>query len=292
MDFMCIKIKKIIKQFVEETKLGKEIELNIEEWKMKKILIIEASPRNGYCKAISDDILKQLGDIYELDLISLRDLNIDSCTGCSICLFAGSSKCPLRNDDVIIVLEKMMWADGIIFVVPNYSLGVPALLKNLFDRLAYLFHRPRLFHKVILPVIVQGVIGGKKIADYINKVMGYWGMNPVKGVVVTGGVYLNKEKSSQLIQKDKHTIGVGLKRFSQEINRTKVKSPSNLSLIVFRMARTSIKYGEDALPPDKAYYQKLGWFESNYYYDVKLNPFRKIVGICIDKIAKRMVMKV
>ena len=184
-----------------------------------------------------------------------------------------------------------MWAEGVIFIVPNYALGVPALLKNLFDRLAYVFHRPRLFNKVCLPIIVQGVIGGKKIADYINEVMGYWGMNPIKGVVVTGGVYVNKAKSSQLEHKDNQIIGAALERFSKEIHRTRVKSPSLLRLIMFRMARTSIKYGEDALPPDKAYYQKMVWFEANYYYDVELNMLRKIVGTLIDRFAKRMVSK-
>ena len=259
--------------------------------KVKKVLIIEASPRNGFCKKISDDIAKQLQDRYELDMVSLRDLNINQCKGCAVCLFAGSSKCPLRDDDAIRILEKMMWADGVIFIAPNYALGVPALLKNLFDRLAYVFHRPRLFNKVCLPIIVQGVIGGKKIANYINEVMGYWGMMPIKGAVFTGGVYINKAKSAKLEQKDNQIIGAALERFSKEIHRTRVKNPSLLRFMMFRMARTSIKYGEDALPPDKAYYQKRGWFEANYYYDIKLDTLRKIVGILLDRFAKRMVTK-
>jgi multimeric flavodoxin WrbA len=258
---------------------------------MKKVLIIEASPRKGFCKRIGDSLTDKLRNHYELDVVSLSELTIQPCKGCASCLFAGSGKCPVRDDDAIVVLEKMIWADGIIFILPNYALGVPALLKNLFDRLAYIFHRPRLFHKVCLPIIVQGVIGGKKIAEYVNEVMSYWGMHPVKGAVVTGGVYVGKAKSSQMEQKDDRIISEAIERFSKEIHRTKARVPSLFRLLLFRMVRTSMKYSEEVLPPDKAYYQRMGWFESNYYYDVKLNPLRRALGAMSDLFAKQMATK-
>lgn len=258
---------------------------------MKKVLIIEASPRKGFCKGIRDSLTEQLMNHYELDVVSLSELTIHPCKGCASCLFAGSGKCPLREDDAIIVLEKMLWADGIIFIVPNYALGVPALLKNLFDRLAYVFHRPRLFQKVCLPIIVQGVIGGKKIAEYVNEVMSYWGMYPVKGAIVTGGVFAGKAKPSQLEQKDANTIARAIQRFSKETHREKTRIPSLFRLLLFRMVRTSMKYSDEVLSPDKAYYQRMGWFESDYYYEVKLNPLRRAAAALSDRFAKRMATR-
>ncbi|KNY29441.1 flavodoxin family protein [Pseudobacteroides cellulosolvens] len=258
---------------------------------MKKILIIEASPRNGFCKSISDDIVKDLAGKYEYEVLTLRNLTINLCKGCAACLIAGSSKCPLRSDDAVKALEKFIWADGIIYVIPNYALSVPANLKNLFDRLSYVFHRPRLFHKVCLPIIVQGVYGGKKIADYVNEVMEFWGMRGIKGIAVTGGVYANKANPSQLLQKDKQLIRSTVEKFLAQTDKAKIKSPSLFKLIIFRMTRAAMKYSNDALLPDKEYYSRMGWGESNYYYDVKLNPFKYTIGVLCDKFAKRMITK-
>jgi hypothetical protein len=39
---------------------------------------------------------------------------------------------------------------------------------------------------------------------------------------------------------------------------------------------------------DYTYYREHGWFESNYYYPVKLNPFKKLIGRFFDMMATQM----
>jgi len=38
---------------------------------------------------------------------------------------------------------------------------------------------------------------------------------------------------------------------------------------------------------DFTYYKEQGWFESDYYYEVKLGPIKKMTGILLNRIADR-----
>lgn len=259
---------------------------------MEKILIIEASPRKGFSSNVAEEISAQLGQRCAHEVVTLRDLDIRPCTGCTACFFAGSAKCPQKRDDVARVLEKMEAADGVIYVIPNYALNVPGLLKNFFDRLAYVFHRPRLFNQVCLPIVVQGIYGGKRITEYVNEVMEFWGMRTVRGVVVTGGIYPNRERAAQARKKESQAIGESLDRLFREMRRTRAKSPSVFRLVLFRVARNSMKYGREVLEPDKAYYVRKGWLDSAYYYDVRLNPFKRAIGTISDRVGKSMALRI
>jgi hypothetical protein len=57
------------------------------------------------------------------------------------------------------------------------------------------------------------------------------------------------------------------------------------------MSRTSIKLMLDESYRDYTYYKEKGWFESGYYYPVKLNPFKKLIGRLFDIMATRSSRK-
>jgi multimeric flavodoxin WrbA len=258
---------------------------------MKKVLIIEASSRKGFSHEVAVQIQDEMSKKASVELIELRDYDITRCKGCCACFSVGSSSCPLKDDDVKIILGKMEWSDGVIFVVPNYSLSVPGILKDLFDRLAYVFHRPRLFGRVCLPVIVQGVYGGKKVAKYINEAMGFWGMKEVKGVVASGGIYPKVGLKDEIKVKNSKAIMRALEQFTKALNNEKPVQPSLFKFMIFRMTRSSMKYFDEALEPDRRYYEAKGWLDSDYYYDLEINPFKKIVGKFFDMMVKRMAIK-
>lgn len=60
---------------------------------------------------------------------------------------------------------------------------------------------------------------------------------------------------------------------------------------IFRMSRTSIKLMLDESYRDYTYYKEKGWFESDYYYSVKLNPFKKLIDMLFDRMAARSARK-
>ena len=257
----------------------------------KQVLILEASPRKGFSAITADKIAEELNNIAVPEILTLRHLNIQPCTGCCLCLSKGSEYCPHRSDDVKLILDKMIEAQGVIFVVPNYSLQVSGLLKQLLDRLAFVFHRPRLFGITFMPIVVQGVYGGGKIVKYLNDAMEFWGMKPTMGAVITGGIFPKETQQDTIIGKNEKRIDKALIDFRHQLIRNHVKKPSLFRMMIFRSTRSSMKYFAETLEPDKAYYQKMGWLHSDYYYDVKLNPMKRFAGWFVDVMIKRMAMK-
>ena len=101
--------------------------------KMKKVLILSASPR----KSGNSDILcdrfaagaKENGNTVEK--IFLADRNIGFCRGCSAC--SRTRKC-VQRDDMAEILDKMTAADVIVLATPVYFYSVNGQMKTLIDR--------------------------------------------------------------------------------------------------------------------------------------------------------------
>lgn len=260
---------------------------------MARVLIIDAGVKPGWTKAAADRLsellLKDSG--IEIDRVNLRDEHIAACTGCAICLERGEEKCRNHSDSAEAIIGRMLDADGIITVSPNYSLQVPALLKNLYDRLAYVFHRPRLFGKMSMAVVVQGVYGGGKVVSYINEIMSFWGTGTIKGAVVSGGLYPNSKVDAKVLAKRDAELIRAAERFAGRLKGYRQGRPSLFRLAIFRMTRSSMKYSSEALEADRKYYEDHGWLESDYYYDAKLDPVSLLLGGVIDSMIRRMIEK-
>ena len=102
-----------------------------------KILLINGSPKglksNTYrlSKAFIDGISGVAPT--ECEELTVRDLDIKPCLGCFGCWKNGEGKCVIQ-DDMSGVLEKMLWADVIIWSFGLYFFNVPGKLKTLIDR--------------------------------------------------------------------------------------------------------------------------------------------------------------
>jgi len=256
---------------------------------MKKILILDASLRPGWTKKAAlelQDIFLKKG--HEVKILTLREKKLEMCSGCGSCFAYGSLKCP-KKDDVQNILEEFKNCDGIICAVPNYALQVPALLKNLLDRLAFVFHRPRLFGKTFMPVVVQGIYGGRKILEYLNETFGFWGTKTVKGISVTGGLFVNKNANESAAEKEKKLLQKAAIKFEKELISGKPVKPSFLQVLIFRATRTSMRYHPEILERDKEYYEKNGWFESLYYCEAKINILKRFIGFLVDVMIKKSI---
>lgn len=258
---------------------------------VKKILLIEASPRKGFSTQVSKQIENTLSGNAEVQVIRVRELEILPCKGCALCLSRGSAHCPHDSDDVRKVLAAMEHAEGVILVTPNYSLQVPGNLKILFDRLAFVFHRPRLFGKTFMPVVVQGVYGGRKIARYLNEVFSFWGMQTINGLVIAGGVFTEKAQSAEWEKENQAKLEKELQKILNKLEGNPFPSPGLLKLLLFRITRTSLRYSGEALEADRGYFEKKGWFQMPYYYPVRLNPFYRLAGSAADSLIKRTLLK-
>lgn len=64
----------------------------------------------------------------------------------------------------------------------------------------------------------------------------------------------------------------------------------HLWLMIYRTARRSIYKMLDDSCRDYTYFRDKKWFESDYFYPVKLNPFKKLTGKIFGKHATQIIM--
>lgn len=246
---------------------------------MKKVTaFIGSAQKHATYKAVCE-FEKYLKSYEEIDFeyIFLKDYRLDYCRGCKLCFDKGEELCPLR-DDRDLLIEKLNNSDGVIFATPNYSFHVSASMKNLLDRLAFIFHRPRFFGKVFTSIVAQGIFGGGSIIKHLGNMGENFGFRVTKGCVLKTLEPVTKEVQ----EKNKHKIKKASERFYRELKRSHSPSPSLFRLMMFRMSRTSIKEMLNDKYCDYRYYKEKGWFKKDYYYDVSLGPFKKLTGRIFD----------
>ena len=102
-----------------------------------KILLINGSPKgkrsNTYklAQAFKEGISEKTAIEYEE--ICVKDKEIKTCSGCFSCWNKTPGKCVV-NDDMEEILEKILWADTVIWSFGLYYFNVPGKLKMLIDR--------------------------------------------------------------------------------------------------------------------------------------------------------------
>jgi len=227
--------------------------------------------------------LHSLGNV-EYELVRLSEYNLGTCKGCRICFDKGEEYCPYK-DDRDKLLGKMNDSDGVIFASPNYSFQVSGLMKVFLDRLGFGFHRPSFFGKTFTSIVVQGIGKGEEIVKYLDFVGKGLGFNVVKGCCLKTLEPMT-EKSQEKFDR---IIDLQSKKFYTQLVKHEYPSPSLWWLMVFRMGRTSMQKMLDENWRDYTYYREKGWFDSDYFYPVKLNPFKKLTGKIFDKLALQII---
>jgi multimeric flavodoxin WrbA len=241
-------------------------------------IIGTASKKNTYdaCVKLMQN-LQQLGD-FEYEIIRLSEYKLKSCIGCKTCFDNGEENCPLK-DDRDILIRKIVDSDGVVFASPNYSFHVSALMKVFLDRLGYIFHRPQFFGKSFTSIVTEGVYGGNKIVNYFHFIANGLGFNPVKGVSLKTRMPISQKVNA----KNELKLEKLSKRFYNSLIKEKFPKPSIIELMMFRMARSGIKRELNEDFKDFKHYKEKGWFESDFFYPVKLNVVQKLAGRLFDQ---------
>ncbi|MBN1646741.1 MAG: NAD(P)H-dependent oxidoreductase [Spirochaetales bacterium] len=253
-----------------------------------KVTAFIGSARKKYCWQAARtmrDKLQAMGNV-ECEIVRLSDYNLQICRGCILCMEKGEQYCPLR-DDRDILIEKMRNSDGIIFAVPNYTFQVSGLMKVFLDRLAFICHRPEFFGKTFSGIVAQGICGGKKIAHYLDYAANPQGFNVVKSsciMTLEPMTEKGQKKNDLLIDRQSRA-------FFRQLVKNEYRKPTLFEMLMFRMARTRIKMMLDESYRDYTYYRDKGWFESEFYYPVKIGIFKRIFGNMIDRIMTKSLTK-
>jgi len=226
--------------------------------------------------------LQSLGTI-DYEIVPLSDYRIEVCRGCKLCMDKGEELCPLK-DDRDLLIDKMQKSDGVIFATPNYAFQVSGLMKIFLDRIAFFFHRPRFFGKTCTGIVSQGIYGGTKIVKYLDFIGKAMGFNVVKGRCFTALEPISDRDQARIDR----MMAAHARAFHSRLVRQKLPRPGLFDLMIFRMSRTKIRMMLDENSRDYTWYRDTGWFESDFYYPVRLGPVRKGAGKFFDWAAARM----
>ena len=100
----------------------------------KRLLAILGSPHhNGATGSLLNYILKEAKKKgWDINKVNLYEKEIAYCRGCRRCL---STKECIQKDDIGEIAELLKECDLVILAAPTYLANVPAIVKNMFDRL-------------------------------------------------------------------------------------------------------------------------------------------------------------
>ena len=138
-----------------------------------KILGIVGTPiKDGNCQYQLETALKQAEDTGKVatELVHLRDYKLTFCIGCDKCMrnihklqaTVGYDVFPVPiegyncsiKDDMNVLHQKMVEADGIILMAPVYIASIPGQVKTFIDRCRTFVHDFRLQDKVAMAMTV------------------------------------------------------------------------------------------------------------------------------------------
>ncbi len=231
------------------------------------------------------EFLAQLGARIEIEVkhVFLFQEHVEQCRGCGTCVTRGEERCPSK-DRLREIHALISDADALILTTPVYALQVTALVKNFIERSSYVFHRPCYFGKWFMSISTQFYSGDKEVEKYLASVMNFWGFN------VLPGLRLTMSQKSVVIQKN---IAAAVERFQSVQIHARFPVPKLKDFMMFRFRRTVMKsksYLEE-FPRDVEYFREHGWLQSPYYYDVHLNPLKKVIGSLFDALGRKLVKK-
>jgi len=140
----------------------------------------------------------------QTSLIDVCDLDIEYCTGCSVCYATGEC---IHDDDFGWVFDTMLDADGIVMGSPNYINGPTAQIKALIDRMADAIHCQQFTGKYGCAVATAGGSQADRVAAYLNEVLTILGATSVGAVDAVLGSDASSLPAAEL---QAHALGARL----------------------------------------------------------------------------------
>jgi multimeric flavodoxin WrbA len=256
---------------------------------MKNVLVISGSPRRrgNTCKItqLVEEELAALGDVA-FEYLALKELNLGYCRGCLVCMKKGEEHCPCR-DDSIMVRDKMIAADGIIFTSPVYVHTVTALMKNFYDRFSYLCHQPRFRDKAAMFIVTTELSGGEETLEYMRFPAFAWGLKISASLdVVYPGFTNGGEYRDHMLQRISRAAG----NFYSDLVLDDRK-PMFRELMFFNLMKTKVTLHRNFLPADYNYWQQQGWLDRDFYSEQGVPRLQSAIARIMVKLKVKKMLK-
>ncbi len=210
-----------------------------------RYLFINGCARKGNTWKLAELVQAQLRDLdpqVVFEEIHLMQVELSFCVGCSNCFRVGEEKCP-HAAKIRSIVDAIDRADGVIFTSTTYAMRETALLKNLFDHLCFMMHRPHFFRSQALVITTTGGVGAMSAAKSIASTLYGFGFNRCRlfaRAAISWNDYRVSVKTEQALRKL-------TRRFAADCSSGKLKSPLISSLIPYNLFRgMSLVYTKDS----------------------------------------------
>lgn len=244
---------------------------------MKIISIISSCRKDGNTSRIVSLIEKQILSItrsknidIELEKVYLGEVELKNCRGCRLCFDKSEAMCPLK-DELLVVRDKILQADGLLVASPVYVEDVNGVMKNWIDRMAFISHRPAFAGKTAIVITTSGIGSSNHAFKTINTALNTWGISSVaKGKFRTGALMKTDEMDEKYYEK--------IKKISSKLVNTVIHNetpnPSLYSLVSFRVQQKYWQKHKNIKGAfDFEYWKCKGWIKPDceFYLDHKAN---------------------
>ena len=246
-----------------------------------KILAICGSPKKGNTYSALNDIKESYPDV-DFKILMLKDVNLKPCLGCYVCVKLGEDKCPLKDDRENIVKE-MLDADGVLFASPVYTMQITAIMKNFFERVGYIDHRPCFYGKYAMLMAVCAGFGADNANEYMDGMCSIFGFSIASSVELKIATKSENEKAYTQKQTTE-----AFDRFIQTIKENEGRPPSitMTQLIYYNVFRTLSQLQKDMYKADYKFYKD----KSDVPGNTKVNVLKKMfANFMTGRIIKKMM---
>ena len=131
------------------------------------------------------------------------------------------------------IIEKIDEADGIIIWSSTFNWQVTGVLKNMFDHLCFMLHRPYFHRGKALVITTTGGSGGKISAKSISSILSGIGFNRCYNASFSTYSWNDYKPSTRDIKK----VSRKAAQFAKDVESIKLHSPSFVQLIPYNIMR-------------------------------------------------------
>lgn len=242
----------------------------------KKILLINGSNRKKKTYLILtqiEELLKKQG--YETELLNLFDYDIKECRGCDVtCIHNRGCN---TKDDMPIIRQKVLEADGLVLGSPVYLNGVTSRFKSFADRTNNWVHNPAAAGIPTMFVTVTAATGIKDTENFFKHYAVGFGARLGDFVSRKGGAHQQPVTEKEIA------------KFLKLLGRDKSQyRPKMNELIMFRVQQVmATKFGEG----NKQFWADKQLLDKNnyYYYKCKINFLKKGISKLMRKILNKAI---
>ena len=231
-----------------------------------KIVVINGTEIKGCTYNIKEAFISALSENNEIIEFTLpRDMPY-FCTGCKICFFDSTDRCP-HAEKMDPVRTAIFESDLIVVTAPVYGLGIPAALKSVFDHLTvhWMVHRPepKMFNKHA--IVITNCIGPDFMAkssqrDIVNG-LSWMGVSSIKrlGIGLLEGVIwneLSEKRRNNIIQKTTR-----LAKNCTDLSPAKKSFKTKIKFLMCKIMHKAVLKKEDVPGADNRYWIEQGWLK-------------------------------